>query len=111
MFKLIDAQNDFLVFSNEEHKYDEYSLITMMMWLNTILIGMALFKILFYMRVYDAFGNFVLLFSKCVLDLIPFTIFLFFWLFGFSILFQSIGIKLGNDDDYLGISRYFIFFI
>lgn len=111
LFKFIDAQNEFTIFSNEDEKYNEYSLITLMMWLNTILISMALFKCLFYMRVYDKFGNFVLLFSRCVLELIPFTCFLFFWLFGFSVLFESIGIKLGNDDDYLGLSRYFILFI
>lgn len=87
LFKFIDAQNDFTIFSNEEQKYNEFSLITLMMWLNTILISMALFKCLFYMRVYDKFGNFVLLFSRCVLELIPFTCFLFFWLFGFSVLF------------------------
>ena len=54
-----------------------------------ILIISIILKLNFFMRIYEKFGLLVHLLYTCLIDIIPFTSYLFIWLFGFYLLYTQ----------------------
>ena len=58
---------------------------------------------MFFLRINEGFGLLVDLVSECLVDAIPFSIFLAMWIGLFTVLFRLVGLEIETDDyDQLG---------
>ena len=57
------------------------------------LIISIILRLNFFMRIYEKLGSLVHLLHTCLYDIIPFTSYLFIWLFGFYLLYTQAHIK------------------
>lgn len=57
-------------------------------------------KINYFMRIEPAYGQLNMLITTCVVDIIPFTIYMFIWILGMSIIYKILGI---SSTGYQGI--------
>lgn len=77
---------------------------------NVILTILIVFKLMFFMRIYDKLGMLVELVKRVSIDVLPFTIFLLIWLIAFSILYCTLG-SYDSDDEDDKISLFLIYFL
>ena len=69
-----------------------------MIILNVVIIISGVFKIMFYLRVYDDFGQLVKLMGACFQDIVIFSLFMLMSLLGISILFTIVGAEFSDED-------------
>jgi hypothetical protein len=53
---------------------------------------------MFFLRIREGFGLLVDLVSECLVDAIPFTVFLLMWIALFAVLFRLQGLEVAADD-------------
>jgi hypothetical protein len=53
---------------------------------------------MFFLRINEGFGLLVDLVSECLVDAIPFSIFLVMWIGLFTVLFRLVGLEIETDD-------------
>jgi hypothetical protein len=78
--------------SQEESHY-----VTMII-LNVIILFFAVFKVMYFFRSYDKFGQFVQLGITCVADMYVFMAFLLVCILLFSIEFTVLGVDYSNEE-------------
>jgi hypothetical protein len=79
---------------NDDEKQQEFeSLTPVIPLMNAILLVLAAFKILFFLRSYDEFGLMVQLIGVCLVNIFMFVDFMIIWIF----IFAQINILLGVD--------------
>lgn len=75
-----------------------------MILLNLALLTFSIKRMMSYLRVYQGFGQLVLLLWICVNDVMIFSVFLFMWICSFTTMYMIVGLEVA-DDDYKGLSR------
>lgn len=81
MIPSTDSKNSYII--APEH--------VILMALNIVIIMQIVFKIHFFMIINEKFGMFVELFITCLVDIIPFAVFLLIWICTFTILYTVLG--------------------
>jgi len=67
---------------------------------NILLIVLVVLKMLNYFRVFEGFGLFILLIGQCLSDLALFFIFMFLWLYVFTVMLYILNTTVPNPEDY-----------
>lgn len=71
--------------------------------LNSAMVVQGFLKVMFFLRIHDGFGLLVDLVAECLVDAVPFTVFLMMWVGLFTVLFRLQGLEIAADDyDQLG---------
>jgi hypothetical protein len=77
---------------------------------HTVILVFGSMKIMNFLRVFDAFGQFVQLLQQVVKDVTVFTAFFFYWVILNSYMFDILGVDY-EDEDYDHLGRGFYYFI
>jgi len=67
--------------------------------LYSLLLLVAAYKTMFYIRVYESYGQLVELVTRVMKDVVTFSVFFIGWLLLFSFMYQTIGIEVEGLED------------
>jgi len=81
-----------------EVKLNRHDLQLSIISLQLFLITTGLFKVLFFIRIFEAYGVLVQMVADTIKSLIPFTVFFFMWILFFSIEFQILKVEIKDAD-------------
>lgn len=77
----------------------------------TLLVNfLAAIKCLSFLRIYESVGDFIMLITRCVLELKIFLGFFIFWVWVFVLCILTLGGRFDNDN-YEGFSTLFVIFL
>jgi hypothetical protein len=62
------------------------------------MLFIAMVKLMFYVRMFEDFGNLITLVATCIEDMIPFIIFMVFFFVFFAIMFEVLGAEFDKDE-------------
>ena len=77
-----------------------YAIKMILVLTNILLIVLVVLKMLNYFRVFEGFGLFILLIGQCLSDLALFFIFMFLWLYVFTVMLYILNTTVPNPEDY-----------
>ena len=60
------------------------------------------------MKISDKLGMLVQLVVTCLIDVIPFSIFLFIWLVAFTLLYKVVGAESYMHSEYSNLNKFFM---
>ena len=103
-----DEEGIISVYDEEGIKAKRVSVeVVIMVSLTILVLTFAAFKLMFYLKVYESFGQLVQLLTHCIDDIQTFNVFLLGWIFYFCIFYKMAGV-IFYPDDYPGVSPWFI---
>ena len=68
-----------------------YQVVRRMPIYNFGMLTIACIKLMFYLRMFENFGNLITLVYTCVVDMLSFLIFMFFFFIFFTFIFEYLG--------------------
>ena len=72
-------------------------LITLIVF-NAVLVLQTILKVMLYLRISNYFGQLVELLAQCCIDVLPFILLLFIWVFVFDIWYRILGLQIGSTS-------------